>query len=140
MTAILDWYWSCTIILFYLFILKMCFYKKKNFLTVNCSFNVNFFLKFLKFLSELQWWSESNDSAQSPRINFVYIIFALTKRVTSLWPLVMKNLIQKVTNANVVTPIKVSTTMRLLCFEIYKKTIVNEGSLWVWKMMNTTKF
>jgi hypothetical protein len=40
------------------------------------------FLKCLKFLSELQWRSESNDSAQSPRINFVYIIFALTKRVT----------------------------------------------------------
>ena len=53
---------------------------------------------------------------QSPRINFAYIIFALTKRVSSncLWPLVMKNLIQKVTNANVVTPIKVETFKKWL--------------------------
>jgi hypothetical protein len=46
---------------------------------------VNFNLeKHLKFISQLQWRSESNDSVQSSRINSVYIIFALTKRVTSL--------------------------------------------------------
>jgi hypothetical protein len=28
----------------------------------------------------------------------------------------------------------------VLFFEIYQKAIVNEGSLWVWKMMNNTKF
>jgi hypothetical protein len=37
-------------------------------------------------------YREFNDSVQSPRINFAYIIFALTKRVTSLWPIVERDL------------------------------------------------
>ena len=96
---------------------------------------LNCFLKCLKFLSELQWRSESNDSAQLPRINFVYIIFALTKRVTSIWPLVMQILIQKVTNANVVTPIKVETFKKwLLGFPKKELQFLYDGFIYGFKI------
>jgi hypothetical protein len=53
-----------------------------------CNFLIWNFTNFFK----LQWRSEFNDSAQSPRINFVYIIVTLTKRVNFLWPIVEHDL------------------------------------------------